>query len=210
MSETDQTASRPWRVWLDRGEQLAVAALYVWLVVRLWPAGLGPEHFYAILLVLSEGLVAAFLVFRRSTSEISLRPWDWGIAAAGTFMPLLVMPGGASVLHPLGPVLILVGTLVHLGAKLSLRRSFGLVAANRGVKRTGLYRVVRHPMYAGYMITHVGFVIAAPAWWNLAVYAGAWGLLVLRILAEERLLCLDSDYVAYTGTVRSRLIPFVF
>ncbi|MFK7926714.1 MAG: isoprenylcysteine carboxylmethyltransferase family protein [Myxococcota bacterium] len=182
----------------------------MWLVVRLWPAGIGPEYWYQILLVVSEGLVAAFLVFRRSTASISMRPWDWAIAVAGTFLPLLVVPGGDSFLHPVGPLLILLGTLIHLGAKLSLRRSFGLVAANRGVQKTGMYRLVRHPMYAGYMLTHLGFVCAAPAWWNVTVYAAAWLLLVLRILAEERLLLKDEAYASYAGSVRFRLLPFVF
>lgn len=57
----------------------------------------------------------------------------------------------------------------HVGAKLCLWRSFGLVAAHRGLKAGGLYAVVRHPMYAGYVISHVGYLLVAPSWWNLAI-----------------------------------------
>jgi protein-S-isoprenylcysteine O-methyltransferase Ste14 len=34
--------------------------------------------------------------------------------------------------------------------------------ANRGVVSTGLYRLVRHPIYMGYLITHAAFVAANP------------------------------------------------
>ena len=45
------------------------------------------------------------------------------------------------------------GLVLHLYGKVCLARSFGLVAANRGVQRLGPYRVIRHPIYAGYVIT---------------------------------------------------------
>ena len=46
----------------------------------------------------------------------------------------------------------LTGLLVEDG-KLSLGRSFGLMPANRGVVSTGMYRLVRHPIYLGYLVT---------------------------------------------------------
>ena len=55
-----------------------------------------------------------------------------------------------------------VGLIVVIVGKMSLGRSFGLMPANRGIVSTGLYRVVRHPIYLGYLITHVGFVAANP------------------------------------------------
>jgi protein-S-isoprenylcysteine O-methyltransferase Ste14 len=99
--------------------------------------------------------------------------------------------------------------IVVLG-KLSLGRSFGLTPANRGIVSTGLYRFVRHPIYLGYLITHVGFVIAYPADWNLAVLAAADVALLLRAICEERTLALDDAYRAYMGRVRWRIIPGVF
>ena len=82
--------------------------------------------------------------------------------------------------------------------------------ANRGVKLGGPYRYVRHPMYAGYLLCHVAFLLLNPSPWNLVVYALCDGLQVPRILAEERLLCRDGTYAAYRARVRWRLIPGVF
>ena len=57
---------------------------------------------------------------------------------------------------------MLIGLYVQISAKVILGRSFGLIAANRGIKVAGPYRIVRHPIYAGYTIIHVGFLLALP------------------------------------------------
>ena len=159
---------------------------------------------------MTEGLVCLLLLIRRRTSDISLDPRDWIVAAAGTFLPLLVSSGGTPLLPALGACLILAGLLFHFGAKLSLWRSFGLVAANRGVKVRGLYSLVRHPMYAGYMLGHLGFLLAAPSFWNLAIYVAVWSLLIARINAEERILVRDSRYHEYRSSVRYKLVPGLY
>ncbi len=195
---------------LDLFEQAAVLALYAWLVARLWPGEFSASNWYPLLLLLSEGLVVVLLLIRRPTDRISTRGFDWFLAAGGTFVVLLVGKGGAPLHGPLGAVLMLFGLTIHVGAKLSLFRSFGVVAANRGVKVGGLYRLVRHPMYAGYMLTHIGFLLVAPSLWNLAVYAAAWAFLVARIYAEEKVLGEDPAYQEFKGRVRYRLLPGVF
>ena len=106
--------------------------------------------------------------------------------------------------------MLLVGLAIHVGAKLSLLRSFGIVAADRGVKRRGLYAVMRHPMYAGYILTHIGFLLASPSWWNLGVYVMAWSFLIARIFAEEKVLSANPDYQGYMTGVSYRLLPGVF
>jgi len=195
---------------LDLVEQVAVLALYTWLVIRLWPGEFSASNWYPVLLLLSEGLVVLLLLIRRPTDRISTRGLDWVLAAGGTFVVLLVGPGAAPLHGPLGAVLMLVGLAIHVGAKLSLFRSFGVVAANRGVKAGGLYRYVRHPMYAGYMLTHVGFLLVAPSRWNLAVHGAAWAVLVARIYAEEKVLSEDPAYQSLKARVRYRLLPGLF
>ena len=196
---------------LDMFEQLSVLVLYSWLVSRLWPdATPAGGYLVILLLLLSEGLVCVLLVIRRRTSNISLNLVDWIVAAAGTFLPLLVSKGGEPVLGMVGPLLLLIGMLTHLSAKLMLMRSFGLVAANRGVKVRGPYSYVRHPMYAGYMLTHIGFLLASPSLWNAVVYAAVWTLLAARIIAEERVLNEDPNYRAYARSVRHRIVPGIY
>ena len=73
-----------------------------------------------------------------------------------------------------------------------------------------MYRFVRHPMYFGYLVVHIGFVLAAPSVWNVAVYAFSWVCLTARIFAEERVLSQNPEYVEYKTKVRYRLLPALF
>lgn len=195
---------------LDTLEQVTVIGLYMWLIVRLWPGTLTATNWYPILLMVSEGLVVALLVIRRGTERISTSWRDWFIAFAGTFLVLLVDMGNAPISVSAGVFFLILGLGLHVGAKLSLFRSFGLVASDRGIKSGGLYSYVRHPMYFGYAITHIGFLLVAPTLWNLVVYAAAWTLLIARIFAEERVLGANPAYQAYMARVRYRLVPGVF
>jgi protein-S-isoprenylcysteine O-methyltransferase Ste14 len=195
---------------LDRFEQIAVVIAYIFLVIRVWPSEFLVANITPILLLISEGTVVVFLILRRPTDEISVRPFDWIIAAGGTFLVLLVGKGGDPVSVQIAFFFITYGIAVNIFGKLSLRRSFGLVAANRGIKQHGMYAFVRHPIYAGYMLTHIGYLLFAPSWTNFLVYAGAWFFFVLRIFAEEKILLEDKVYQSYSGNVRYRLIPLVF
>lgn len=196
---------------LDLFEQLFVLFLYGWLVARLWPDSMDAAGFFAILLLLiSEGLVCFLLIIRRPTSDISLNLEDWIVAASATFLVLLVNKDGDPFLPGVGAYLLLAGMIIHVSAKLALWRSFGLVAANRGVKVRGLYAYVRHPMYAGYMLCHVGFMLAYPLLWNAVVYAIVWALLVARMTAEEKILMNDPEYQAYARVVPHRVVPGLY
>ena len=93
---------------------------------------------------------------------------------------------------------------------MSLGRSFGLIPANRGIVSTGLYRLVRHPIYLGYLITHVAFVAANPTLWNLALLLTADIALLARAVCEERTLARDDAYRHYQTRVRWRVVPGLF
>lgn len=194
----------------DRVEQAVALGLYVFLIVRMWPEEFSPAVAAPALVLLSEGLIIFFLLIRRPTAVISMRPQDWIAAFAGTTAPLLVVKADEPLFLGAGVFLWLFGMLTQVAAKLSLLRSFGLVAANRGVKTAGAYRYVRHPMYLGYMISHVGFILMSPSFWNFAVYAVAWTCLLLRIAYEERVLSDDAAYRAFKEKVRWRLIPGIY
>lgn len=197
---------------LDLVERLAIVILFGWLVYRslagYWVGGQAVN----LLLLPSEGLVVLFILIRRTTRHVSLRPSEWFLAIAATTAPLAVTPGIGQPIVPVavGASLILVGMLVQLHAKITLGRCFGLIPANRGLKCAGPYRVVRHPMYTGYLISHVGFLLMNPTIWNLSVYAVCYSLQIPRLLAEERILGADPKYVNYSEHVRYRLLPGIF
>lgn len=194
----------------DRVEQALAVLFYLWFCYRFVTAiaaGATDPRVYAVLVV--DGIVLVFMLARRPTADISLRPMDWVWALTATLAPLLLVP--VPPLAPnLGLALVFVGMAFSLSAKLILRRSFGIVAANRGVKIGGPYRIVRHPMYAGYVIGHFGTLLLLPHIWNWVLFLFAWTAMAMRIIAEERMLATDPDYAAYMKKVRYRLVPGAF
>jgi protein-S-isoprenylcysteine O-methyltransferase Ste14 len=193
---------------MDVAERAVLFLLTATFLVRFIPTvGLHP---YNLLLMVSEMLSAWFILFRRR-GEVLATVHAWIIAFAGTFAPLMALPGGTQLLPPaFGITLMTVGLAISISAKASLRRSFGLVAANRGIKRGGPYKWVRHPMYLGYLLTHIGFLTVSFLWANVAVYALCWIAMGMRIKAEEQILGRDPVYRAYRHDVTSRLIPRVW
>ncbi len=193
---------------LDRIEQVLIAVLWVGLLYRV----AGSLNGYAPLVLISETAVMIFVLIRRPTTNISLRLGDWLLAIAATAAPLMIQPGldMFPAIAPLGVALVLFGNVVQGLAKLSLRRSFGIAPANRGIKADGLYRFVRHPMYAGYLAVHIGVMILMPSPINLVIYAIGWWAQILRLQAEEALLSQDPAYVAFKQKTRYRLVPGIF
>jgi protein-S-isoprenylcysteine O-methyltransferase Ste14 len=157
-------------------------------------------------------LPVCYVVFRKPSDKMSTRPSDWMFALAGSAMPLLIH---STLTDPIVPPilcygLVIIGLFTQVSAKIVLGRSFGIVAANRGVKSVGPYRLIRHPMYAGYTMTHIGLWLAAPSLFNALLYVIALLLQIARILREERVLRQDPAYQALVARVPYRLLPGVF
>lgn len=194
--------------YLDRGEQIVIALMWLWLLQRIAES----HNEYGPLILMCETIVVIFTLFRRPTTNISMRLGDWLLAFTATAAPLLIQP--TDMLHPdLAPLavgLVLLGNVIQGAAKISLRRSFGIAPANRGIKAHGVYSFVRHPMYAGYLVVHIGVLTLMPSVLNFVAYGICWFAQVLRLLAEEELLSKDPAYVAFKEKVRYRLIPGIF
>jgi protein-S-isoprenylcysteine O-methyltransferase Ste14 len=114
------------------------------------------------------------------------------------------------------PVVILGVVLVGFGLLLTqfviLQNNYAAaiitVEADQPLVSTGLYGLVRHPMYLGALIMMVGTPLALDSYWGLAVLVPAFFALAVRILDEEKMLDAElPGYDEYTRTVRYRLVP---
>jgi protein-S-isoprenylcysteine O-methyltransferase Ste14 len=176
-------------------------------------------HFYVqthrpigIVFFAQQTLVALAYLIRRPARLVTRRLDDWLLAFAGTFVGVLFRPEGA---HPAwgiwtGVVLQLVGVALAATCILTLGRSFGFAAADRGVVTRGPYCVVRHPMYASYLVLESGYLLQSLSVRNAAILVIGTLCNGGRALAEERLLTSNREYLTYRRRVHRRIIPGVW
>lgn len=184
---------------------LAFAALAAACFVRYRRDG----SISALGLLVVNALIAILYVARRDAGAISTSPRSWALAFAASCAPLFMRPGAAHGLVQLGMSLQLAGILLMVCALLSLRRSFGIVPAHRGIEQNGMYRIVRHPLYAAELTALLGVTLAQPTRLNVLLWVSLCGLQWLRARAEESFLGRDAAYRSYCQRVRYRLIPGV-
>jgi protein-S-isoprenylcysteine O-methyltransferase Ste14 len=197
----------------DWGARLIVAAMFAALTVNIWAEFRQTGHITGLMLLASEALVVILTLARRPAQRI-----DHSVPAAIVTLvsvagpPLLRADDASIALAPdwLTGLTTALALLLVLSGKFTLGRSFGLVPANRGVVVGGPYMAVRHPIYTGYLIAHVAFIVAHPGIWNLVVVGCADGALIVRALFEERVLSIDARYRAYCRRVSWHLVPGVF
>jgi protein-S-isoprenylcysteine O-methyltransferase Ste14 len=197
---------------LDVVERTIVAILFGTFAYRMLSVSDIEPTIATFLLVASEVLPPLLILIRRHSEAQSDKVIDWCLGFLGTNVALLTMPAhpGTLITQEWCSVILLFGFVVQVASKVTLGRSFGIVAANRGVKIDGPYRFVRHPIYSGYLITHVGFLLGFPSVHNLIVYSAALAIQIARLLREEHLLKQDPRYQEYMKLVPYRLIPKVF
>jgi protein-S-isoprenylcysteine O-methyltransferase Ste14 len=201
-----------WARTIDILERSFVVTLFSWFSYRMADSIIKDASVPVAFIWFVELTVVLFIVFRRFPKMVTTSPWDWTLTILASSTPLLVAPGGAEPLlaERVCAALMLFGFLLQWSAKMTLGRSYGILPANRGVKTRGPYAFVRHPIYLGYTITHIGFLLYAPSLRNVTIYAAGFVFQVLRIFAEERLLARDEAYREFSKAVPYRLIPGVF
>jgi protein-S-isoprenylcysteine O-methyltransferase Ste14 len=85
------------------------------------------------------------------------------------------------------------------------------VEADQPVVSTGLYAIVRHPLYSGALLLLGLTPLALGSYWTMLVIPLLFPVLVWRLLDEEHFLKQNlPGYAQYCRTTRFRLIPWVW
>lgn len=113
----------------------------------------------------------------------------------------------------IGNVLVLAGFL--LAEVVIIQNNYAAatitVEADQPVVSSGLYGIVRHPMYVGALVMMVGMPIALASYWGLLTLIPGVLVFVARITDEEKALRQELDgYEEYTEKVQYRLVPGVW
>jgi protein-S-isoprenylcysteine O-methyltransferase Ste14 len=189
-----------------------VTALWTLLSFNLLAEYRRTGHVTGLMLLASEALVVIFTLVRRRAGIVDRSIGAAVVTTLSLIGPPLLRADSTAGLMPdlLTALLSGVGMALVITSQLTLGRSFGLIPANRGVVVKGPYGLVRHPIYLGYVISHVAFVVAHPTIWNIGIFAAADAALIVRALVEERILAGDERYQAYCQRVGWHLVPGIF
>lgn len=186
---------------MTRGRWIDVVLAGILLAISVWRIQQGSV--LQLMLAVQTLVFAAQLVLRRQAEHES----RWGVRLVAwltALLPQALEPGpdgwGAVLLQA-------VGLIVAITAQIGLGRSFGVAPADRGLIDGGLYRVIRHPIYAGELMHFAGIVLSAPTGRNALVIAALIAATIYRIEHEESII---ARYQQYAATVRWRLLPGVW
>lgn len=162
-----------------------------------------------LLFFVAETLAAVFFLVRSEPVTVSDDPVDWILAISATFAPFLMTPATWGI-FPQAKLLVIAGSGLQIAGLISLNRSLALVPAKRELKTAGMYGLVRHPLYASYLLSYTGYALANTSLSNIFISAMGLGLLLFRLQREEKHLAQDVQYRAYMQRVKYRVIPLIY
>ncbi|ORV06361.1 methyltransferase family protein [Mycobacterium celatum] len=193
-----------WQAWVF----LAVFAVTTWIpsnyLMRTNPAALerrmhaGPM---AETRMLQRIVISIALMSMAATIVLSALDHRFGWSSVPTTVCLV---GDVLVAIGLGIAMLVVIQNSYAAANVT-------VESDQDVITTGLYGLVRHPMYTGNVIMMAGIPLALGSYWGLMLLIPGIAVLAIRIRDEEELLTHElTGYREYTDQVRYRLVPYVW
>jgi protein-S-isoprenylcysteine O-methyltransferase Ste14 len=157
-------------------------------------------------------LMGVLALIRLPPRTATITPLTLFATGVSIFIPALMRPEEPShgLLAFAAVVVELIGVALGQVSRLYLGRRFALLPANRGVVTRGPFRFVRHPVYAGWLVLSIGYVMAFPSVRNGLIVIAALPFILWRIIQEETLLAADPDFRDYLARTRWRLIPGLY
>jgi protein-S-isoprenylcysteine O-methyltransferase Ste14 len=156
----------------------------------------------------------AILMGALSLVRVPPRATRFDVPAFAATAAMLTLPclmrstvASAGLVQWSGLTLELLGVVLSQAARIVMGRRFGILPANRGIVSSGPFSVIRHPIYAGWLMLSLGFAMAYPSWRNFIVIVAAVPASFWRIRIEEALLAEDPEYRSYRSRVSWMLIP---
>lgn len=114
-----------------------------------------------------------------------------------------------------GIFLIILGLVIRWVAILTLKKYFTVnvsILSNHQLINTGIYRFIRHPAYAGSLLSFLGLGLSFSNWLStLVILIPILAVFIYRIRVEERVLtqALGNEYIIYSK-VTKRIIPKIY
>jgi len=188
-----------------------LAGYGAWRGYAVWQQG--QFGFADISFAVQNMVMLAVILLRREHRAVNTNIFHQAVALFAFFSGLLFIgqePAGGVLANAVSIGIVFAANLLGLVTLLNLGRSFGILIALRKVKTNGLYRIVRHPMYATDILLRIGFLVGHFNLFTLFLFAVSTGAYVVRAMLEEKFLLQDETYQEYVSRVKYRFIPLVF
>ena len=199
-----------WQMFVNVYLFINIAAWVVWRIHKTWIAGnLG---YVEIAFAVQNVVFLAVILMRRPHQAIDGNFFNQTIAVVAFFSGLAFMgqrPTGGQTALMLSKGIVICAHVLGALCLATLGRSFGILIALRKVQSGGIYRMVRHPMYAADILLRVGYLVSHLHWLTSVLFVLSSACYVYRAILEERFLSRTPEYQDYMRTVKHRFIPFV-
>ena len=167
-----------------------------------------------LLLACFNALLVFLYLIRSAARSTTKSLFAKTIAVIATFLPftipMLSRPSDNPNILLLASLVTIFGIAIAICSLSTLGGSFSIIPQARRLVQTGPYKLVRHPVYLGELISILGIVLARPSAIAMAIYVLLIALLFYRALQEEKLLAgIFPEYETYSLR-RARFIPGIF
>ena len=196
--------------WRRKAADITLALLFL---LALMPANLNYGSRLADWIwLIGAGLMGLLVLVRIPPRTAMITPQTLIATGASMILPALMRPERSSsgLIATAAIGVELIGVTVSQVSRLYLGRRFALLPANRGIVTAGPFRLVRHPIYAGWLILSIGYVMTYPTVRNGLLVLSTLPFILWRIEQEESLLADDLVFRSYRARTRWRLVPFIY
>ena len=198
-------------LFIEVAMKTMAAITITYFAVRIFQSYQFRPNNVLLLLLLGEIITISLVIVAKPTDTRDFSITPVLLTVAGTFCIILVSLDTGIQLVPriVSQTIMVIGICWQILSKIYLGRSFGLLPAHRSVVDTGPYRLIRHPIYFGYFINHVGFLLNQFSLYHLMILTIVYLFQFGRMYYEEKTLSRSEEYRQYKERVKKRFIPFV-
>lgn len=188
-----------------------IAVYFIWNQINNWSA-ITWDIVEVSFLIHNIIMLSLFLI-RKKYKKIDGNLFHQFIASSAFFSGLAFAgypQTGGIIAQTFSIVITLISYILGIISLLNLGKSFGVLIANREIKTSGVYSIVRHPMYLTDILFRVGYVTSHCNVYTILLLIITSIAYIYRALLEEKFLSQDTVYADYMTKVKYRFIPFLF